>query len=467
MSFRSLLVLFPVLLCFHQNVRADGNAAAVPGITVQDSQAIPLSLAQAVDIALSPDGNTRIRIAEELVRQAKARSIQSRAALLPNIDASVGQQSMTRNLAAFGIRVRLPIQGYEFPTFVGPFNIFDARATASLNVLNLSSIRRYQASRKGIRQAEAEQEYARDQVRITVARVYLSLLKSRAGEDAARSGVSLAERLLTLAEDQKSAGAGTGIEITRARVQLANEQQRLLAAENEVKRARFQLLRTLGLDMDLKVEPVERMTYEPVEIHDPQTALQTALDSRADWKTQKKKEETARLNHSATWMERLPSVSLFADYGTIGSSINESVPTRAYGFAVQVPIFDGGRRDGRRAESSSRLRQERENLNDLREQIKLDIRLALDSLQSADLLVAAAEEGFKLAENELAQAQRRFKAGVGSSIEVTDAQTRLERARENRIQALFSHNTARIDLHSAMGTIKQMIPGDGNHDQAY
>lgn len=467
MFYRSVLLLFPVLFCLCQYCRADGGTVLTPEPSAQNPQVIPLSLVQAVNIALSPDGNIRVRIAEELVRQARARSVQSRAALLPSIDASVGQQSMTRNLAAFGIRINLPIPGYESPTFVGPFNIFDARATASLNVLNLSSIRRYQASRKGIRQAEDEREYARDQVRSTVAHVYLSLLKAQASEEAARSSVALAERLLVLAEDQKSAGAGTGIEITRAGVQLANERQRRLAAGNEVKRARFQLLRTLGLDMDLNVEPIERMIYEPVEIHDPQQALEIALSSRADWKAQQKKKETARLNHSSTWMERLPSVSLFADYGTIGSSIHDTVPTRAFGFAVQVPIFDGGRRDGRRTESSSRLRQETETLADLQEQIELEIRLALDSLQSADLQVAAAEEGLKLAENELAQAQRRFKAGVGSSIEVTDAQTRLERARDNRIRALFIHNSARIDLHSAMGTIKQMIPGDVNHDQAF
>jgi len=459
MSYRTVLLLFPVLLGLGPYVRADGSAPA-PDPPTQNSQVIPLSLAQAVSIALSPDGNTRIRIAEELVRQSKARSVQSRAALLPNIEASVSQQNMTRNLEAYGIRFRSPIPGYEFPAFVGPFNVFDARATGSLNVLNLSSIRRYQASKKGIRQAETEQEFARDQVRSNVVRLYLYLLKAQASEEAARASVALAERLLVLAENQKSAGTGTGIEITRAGVQLANENQRLLSAENELKRARFQLLRALALDLSLQVEPVERMVYQPVEIHDLQTALETALESRSDWKAQKEREETARLNHSASRMERLPSVSLFADYGTIGSSINNAIPTRTYGFAVQIPIFDGGRMDGRRSESASRLRQEQENSRDLLTQIEMDVRLALDSLQSADLLVTAAEEGFKLAENELAQAQRRFKAGVGSSIEVTDAQTRLERARENRIQALFSHNSARIDLHSAMGTIKQMIPGE-------
>ena len=460
MYYRSAFFLVPALLFQSLMCRAQETTGPTADPAAEILPTINLSLKQAVDIALSPEGNARIQIAEELIRQAKARSAQVRAALLPNIDASVSQQSMTRNLAAFGIQVRLPIPEYDFPTFVGPFNIFDARAAASLNILNLSSIRRFQASRKGVRQAEDEQENVQDQVRDQIARLYLSLLQAKASEDAAQSSVALAERLLKLAEDQKNAGAGTGIEITRAKVQLANDQHRLLSAGNELNRARLQLLRSMGLSLDIQVEPVEILTYQPVEIHDLQGALHIALLSRADWKAQQKRLEIARLNQSADKMERLPSVSLFADYGTIGSSISRTVPTRAYGFAVQIPVFDGGRMDGRRAESASRLRQEQVTTKDLLAQIELDIRLALDSLQAADLQVTAAREGFRLAENELAQAQRRLRSGVGSSIEVTDAQTRLERARDNRIGALFSYNLARIDLYSATGTIKQMIPGE-------
>jgi outer membrane protein len=458
-------MLLPAILLLGLNGRAQSGPASEPQAQAGNAPVLQLSIRQAVDIALSPDGDTRVRIAEELVRQAEARSAQTRAAILPHIDASVGQQNTTRNLKAFGIQIQIPIPGYEMPSFVGPFNVFDARATGVLNVLNLGSIRRYQASRQGIRLAKEEREDLRDQVRSTVARVYLSLLKAKSSEEAARSSVALAERLVALAEDQKTAGTGTGIEITRARVQLANEKQRLLAAVNGVNQARFQLLRTLGLDLNLQVEPIEKMQYQEVAIRDPQQAIEIALGSRSDWKAQQKREDTARLNRSAARMDRLPSVSLFADYGTIGSSINDSVPTRTYGFSVKVPVFDGGQTDARRAESSSKLREEEARTLDLRRQIELDIRLALDSLESAELQVIAAREGLQLAENELAQAQRRFEAGVGSSIEVTDAQTRLERARENRIQALFIHNLARLDLYSATGTIKQMIPGDVHDDQ--
>ena len=50
-------------------------------------------------------------------------------------------------------------------------------------------------------------------------------------------------------------------------------------------------------------------------------------------------------------MERLPSLAAFGDYGSSGSAINNSVPTRTYGVSLRVPIFDGGRRDARRAEA--------------------------------------------------------------------------------------------------------------------
>jgi outer membrane protein TolC len=103
------------------------------------------------------------------------------------------------------------------------------------------------------------------------------------------------------------------------------------------------------------------------------------------------------------------------------------------------------------------MRQEGIRTNDLRQQGELDVRLALDGLKAADLLVKTAEEGLQQAEGELAQAERRYKAGVGTSVEVTDAQNRLSRARENRVAALFSDNLARIDLNSATGTIQSLV----------
>ena len=124
---------------------------------------------------------------------------------------------------------------------------------------------------------------------------------------------------------------------------------------------------------------------------------------------------------------------------------------------MKVPIFDGGRRDARREESASQYRAETVRTNDLKEQIELDVRLALDGLQSAEQEVTVAQEGQDLANNELTQARRRYDAGVAVGVEVTDAQTRLERARDNRTDALYSYNLARLDLAQAMGRVRSML----------
>ena len=456
---RNAWCLFLVLWFVPLAARAQSGAAA-PDAAQQDAAAPPvmrLSLKDAVAMALAPEGNARVQLAEELIRQARARSDESRAALLPNISAAVSDQNMTRNLEAFGIRISPPIPGFTFPTLVGPFDVLDARATASQTVLNLGSVRRYQAARAGIRQAEAEKESAQDDVRAQVARAYLAAVRAEAELQATQADVALAEALLKLAGSQKAAGTGTGIEITRASVQLANQRLRLLVAQNARTSAQLQLLRVMHVSMSARLELTDPLGFAPAPPRTVQQALHEAFEVRADWQAQQKRLETARLLQSAARMERLPSVSLFADYGAIGPGIDAAQATRTYGIAVQIPIFDGGRVDARRAQGASQYRQEVIRTEDLRAQIELEVRLALESLQSSAEQVKTAEEGLALAENELTQAERRYRAGASPGLEVTDAQTRLERARVNRITALFGDNIARINLAAAMGTIRELF----------
>jgi outer membrane protein len=416
-----------------------------------------LSLKDAVDIALGAEGNPRVQIAAETVNQSKSRSAEARSALLPNLEGSVGQLNRTANLQAYGLTFRLSSLGFQFPTLVGPYDLFDARATASQSAFDLSAIRRYQASRTGISQAQSEDENVQDLITSAVARAYLSAVRADAAVETARANLKLAQDLLDLASSLKAAGSATGIEVTRARVQLAHEKQSALVAETERRQAYFQLLNSMGMDLTTPVELTQPLAFLPVDVTATDQALKIAFETRNDWKAQVKREETAELSYSAVKWERLPSIGLFGDYGTIGTSINDAIPTRTYGFTVKIPVFDGGRRDARRTESASQLRQERLRTHELHDRIDLEVRTAVDNLKSSIDLVKTAEEGLALAESELAQAERRYRAGVGTSLEVTDAQTRLQRARDDTILALYAYNLSRIDLGTAMGTIRRLI----------
>ncbi len=419
---------------------------------------LPLSLKRAVDIALAPEGNARVQIAEESILQARGREAEARAALLPNFDAVISETNNVRNLGTFGLDFgAIPGIPFNIPSIVGPFNVFDVRVSGSQSVFDFSSIRRFQAAKVAVEATKADVKGTRDQVADQVARVYLAALRADASLATATSNVELSRILLNLANSQKAAGTGTGIEVTRAQVQLANDRQRLLVAQNERQRARLTLMKAVGLKLDGEIELTDRMEFKPVDSVTVEQALKTADAQKAELQAQRQREENARLSASATKWERLPSVAFIGDYGTTGTGITSAFPTRTYGVSARVPLFDGGRRDARRSEAMSQMRQESIRTRDLREQIELDIRVALDSLNSAEAQVVAAREGVELAEHELAQARRRYEAGVANSVEVTDAQTRLQRARDNQIAALYNHNLARIDLNTARGTIEDLV----------
>jgi outer membrane protein TolC len=387
-----------------------------------------------------------------------SREREARSAFFPTIDGSSYGRSQTSNLKTFGFSFALPpIPGFNFATFVGPFTVFDARVTADQSVLDFTILRRLRVAQANVTAAKLDSGTAQTQVTDQAARAYLACLRAEESLATARSNVDLSEALVKLAMTQKDAGTGTGIEVTRAQVQLSNDRTGLIVAQNDRSRAALQLMRTIGLNMEADLNFTDRLALVPVTEGALPRAVDLAKKSRAELKAQRQREEAAKLNYGAIRAERLPSIAAFGDYGSSGPAINDSRVTRDVGVSLKVPIFDGGRRNSRYTESLSQYEQERLRTKDLERQVELEVRLAFDSLNSARTQVETASEGLQLAQNELAQARRRYEAGVTNSIEVTDAQTRLARARDNNVSALYNYNLARLDLATAEGTIAEFV----------
>ncbi len=444
--------MLAVLLAITVNAFAASEDQAAPA-----PNTMSLSLKRAVEIAISPKGNGNIKLAEEQYKQARARSAEARSAFLPNLSGAASEANVVQSLGKLGVtQIPLPF-GLKIPAIVGPFDVVDLRVSGN-ETFSFSSIRRYQASRANVRAAEASRGNTTNTVAATVARTYLEALRTEADFEAAQADVTLAQAVLKQAEDQKDIGTGTGIEVTRQKVELSNNQQRALIVANERRKARLELLRTLEMPLATDVDLTSKLEYLPVEKITVEEALARALESRQDLKAQMRTEENARLTASAVKYERLPSIIGFGDYGTTGQGPGEPLePTREFGASLNVSVFDGGRMDARRSESASQYRAEQVRTRDLREQVELEVREAIDNLNSAVDEVNVANDGLALSDSELTQARRRYQAGVATGLEVTDAQTRLVRARTNQIAALFNYNLARIDLGQSMGDVQRMI----------
>ena len=444
---RVLICLFPAFLF----AQSDPPAA---------ERALPLTLKRAVEIALTPEGSPKVALAEESIREAEARKSEARGALLPDLEASINDERETVNLRSFGFGQNvfpfLP-PGVSFPSLVGPFSVFDARATASQTVFDYTSIKRFQQSKVNLEAVKSDFDAAKNQVSDQVARAYLTVLRSDAALATAHANLDLSQALRDLAEQQKNAGTGTGLDVTRADVQLANDRQHLVGAEDDRRRAGLNLLRAMGLKLDLEVALTDRLEMKEADIGTLDAALADARKTRAELHAQREREDAARLNYSGVRGQRYPSVGASANYGALGNNPSNAEATYTYAVSLRIPIYDGGRRDAQRAEASSQYRQEQTRTRDVEQQVELDVRLAFDSIRSASVEVQTAREGVGLSEQELAQARRRYQAGVANSLEVTDAQTRLDRARDNLINALYDYNVARIDLATATGRIREYV----------
>lgn len=410
-----------------------------------------LSLTDAVEQALK--NNLQSVVAREQLSQARGEKGISLSALLPNISGVASQASVTSNFAAMGMPVdKLP----GFPAFAGPFNRFDARFELVQSVFNLASIRRYQAGAYGVALAREQQRLSVQQVTTAAAVAYLAVLASEESVNAAQSNVQLAERLRTLAVNQKQAGIAAGIDVARAETRLADQRVQLAQAQTNLDTARLDLLRIIGgqpLSSQVTLSDRMRVTVEPAR--DMEGAVQQALADRAEVAVAEQQLRIAGAQRGAATAEWMPSVSVFGDYGSSGLKPNEmNLPTRSIGVQINVPIFNGGRTRSEMQVAASRQRETDARLRDVRAAVEKDVRQALLNLKTREEQVHSAESAASLANRELELAQDRFTNGLADNIEVVNAQTALENARFVLVSSLAQFNIARLNVASALGHVE-------------
>ena len=400
-----------------------------------------LSLRDAMKAAV--DENPTVQLFKERITQAEDQAFTQLGALLPNVSARASGARRRFFLSAFGGR----------SVVLDPIDFYEARVALTQNIFSLSLIQKWRAARANVEVSTLDSATTKMDTMATVGLAYLEALRARAAGKARLADVKLNRELLRLAVERKYAGMATSLDVTRAKVQFENEKQRLLVARNEYDRAQLNLLRAIGLSFDVKLVLTDKLTVREVPEQTIEEALQTAMENRVELKAQKKRERLAELSLSSVTMERVPSLTGSGDVGMIGTQIPDALTTDNVQLLLSIPIFDGGQREGRISESRSLVRQEAIRTRDIRYQVALEVRDALLTLESTKQQVAVAQEGLRLALEELDLARQRFAVGVATNIEVTDAQTSVAQARDNLIEALFNFNASRVNLARAQGRL--------------
>jgi outer membrane protein TolC/anti-anti-sigma regulatory factor len=413
-------------------------------LRAQERPPIHLTLRDAVQLALKQ--NPEVQIANlEVARSLEDRALAA-ANLLPQVGLQVSDAVRRANLEA-AIGRRFPFA----PQHVGPYQIFQAGPGFSMPIFDLTLWRRWQASQQGIRVSQARELGVREQTVLLVVSQYLASQRAQADVQAAQSRVALAQALYQLAADQQKSGVGIGIDTVRANVQLQNEKQRLIEAQTGLETSLYGLVRLLSLDPHQKVELTDGVSFFQTPEFSADQSLEQAYANRPEMKALRS-QELAQLAEKKTASEsRLPKLGVAGSWAYQGLSSPSAIPSYNYEIDVSVPLFTGGRIRAEMTRANLELKRIGQQQLDLRNQIAQEVKTALAQLEAARHEVQVASQGFTLAEQEVAQARDRFKAGVTNNIEVISAQDELARANDNQITALYRYNQARADLARATG----------------
>jgi len=379
--------------------------------------------------------------------------------LLPSISIDASETSTQVNLAAFGFKFNLPPGlGFAIPTVVGPFQYSQLLGNLSQTVWDPVSRRNWRASQEGERASSLSARDARELVVLAVAGAYLQTIATAARVASQRAQVDNAQAVYHQAEIRKEAGTNARIDVTRTLVELQSQQQRLNALVSDLRKQKLAFARLIGLPLDRELILSEPLAFNPPAVPEPAGAVQQAFEKRWDLKAAESQVRAAQIVVSAAHAERLPSISLNADYGLLGPSPGSNHGVYSVVGALNVPIYQGGRVKADIEQAEATLHQRQAELADQRGQVEQEVRTALIELETAIGEVRLAETNRGFANETLREARDRFNAGVATTVEVVQAQEQVASAESDYISGLFAFDLARISLSRATGQAESDLP---------
>lgn len=447
-------VVLTSLLAFPGRSAGQGQNPFLGSVPTGKATATPLalSLKDAFDRALKY--NLGLIESDQNTRAAHAVRLRRLNALLPNLSARVSGSVEQIDLKALGFNLNIP--GIRIPTIVGPFGVADARGYLSQEIFNWSDIKNWKASVESERASQYSFQSDRDLVVLTTGDAYLLVISDAATVDSTRAQVKTAQTLYQQDVDQNKGGVIAGIDVLRAKVELQTQQQRLIAAENQLAIDKLALGRVTGLPNGQEFLLTDSVPYSALGDVTLEQALRQAYTTRPDYLGAQAQVRAAELSRQSAAAENYPFLSTDTNYGDIGSpNFASSHGTVAFSTTLNIPIFQGSQVRADKLQADAALHQRKAELADLSGRIDDQVRTAFLNLRSSSQLVTVAESNIDLANQTLTQAQDRLAAGVADNLEVVQAQESVASANQSYIASVYAYNLAKISLAQAIGIAEQ------------
>jgi outer membrane protein len=407
------------------------------------SAVTPLRLTLAEATALALRQQPTIRSAQGSLNAAEARIPQARSSYYPRIDLQSGIQASEFKSSTTNKRTR---SDSTFANIQGRQLIYDFGKTAAL----------VDEAQAGSRVAVGELERTRDLVVQNVRQSYFNLLQARRLVGVADAALTRSELNLRSARGFYDVGTKPKSDVTRAEVEVANARVDVIRARNLVRLSETTLANALGLEATVPIEIDDILTYEPVTL-DPAQLLAEALGNRPELRQAQARLDGSRAQLSGARARYLPDLTVNGSVGTVSDELVFSSGGTSFSDTWSVSgqltwnLFEGFFTQYKVKETQALVETARANYETVELQVRLEVEQAYIAVIEAGERFGATEKAVESARENLRLAQGRYDAGVGTILELTEAQLSLTNAEADSVRAVTDYRVGLAVLDRVVG----------------
>lgn len=403
--------------------------------TVMAADTVQLDLHDSVQMAL--ENNRTIRQALTDVDMAKWSLSEARRSMGPKL---------TWTTEAY----RIGGDTYEKQKIDG--NQFSNAVQAGIPLYNAAVKGQINQARYGLNASDLALEETKQAIRLQATSDYYQILQCRNLINVQQDAVTTLQEHLDNVNAQYRVGTVAKSDVLASQVQLANAQQALVTAQNNYDIAVSTLNNVIGLPTDTVLDIRDQLKYTQYDLsQDDCTAY--ALQNRADGAAARYAIKRAAAAVQTAKAGYQPTVNAVATKSIASDKEFKNDQTDAWTAGVNASwnIFDNGVTQASVNSANMALLKAQEASAQTDDQIRLDVRTAYLGLQAAEKNIQTTSVAVTRAEEDYKIAQVRYSAGVGTNLDVMDAEEKLTTARTNYYTALYNYNTSKAALDKAMG----------------
>jgi outer membrane protein len=412
-------------------------------------------------LASAREHQPQLRQAHSASEAADARAGQALAPLLPQLTATAGYSRTTANrierpgsTGTLGLCV--PSAGVSCSPWT-TYNSFSDQIGLTQLIFDFGAAPfRLSAARSNAQATQDSERGTLLTVELTVRQVYYDARANFALVKVAEDSLKNLQRHLEQIQGFVGAGTRPEIDLVQARADTANARVQLINAENAWETSRVQLNQAMGVagstDYELSGDPAPQVAGEGAS---GDVLMEEAEKARPEIASAEEQIHAAQATLRSFQAQYLPSLSGNLGFVQGGTALDHLGWNANAGLTLSWNVFQGGLTRQQAREAEANLAGMVAQLDLVRQQLRVDVDTARLAVRAAKVATGAAQEALVNARERLRLAEQRYLVGVGSAIELGDAQVALTQAAAQAVQADDRLAVARAQLLRALGRSRE------------